>query len=310
MNPVLPLSELNLRPLYYFMHVAESGSISRAASLLSKDQPQLSKEIRQLEDHYGVQLFHRTGRGVSLTSEGETLLRHVRMIFSTLQASRNEMAAAKDKVEGTVNIAMPPLFGDVLTVDLVETFRRDWPDVKLSFQEGFSADILAWLAGGVVDLAVVYNAPRISTLLVEFLVEDDLWLVGAAEQVGKLDEGDVMPPTLADLPMVIAPLPHKLRSLIEEVVHKNDLSLNVVNEVNGTATTLELVSRGLGFTVLPRSLVFAAKSLAGLEARRIAEVSNPPKLYLANSMQRPLAAATRQVMAAIKARFGSSGAHQ
>ena len=300
---LLPHSDLNIRPLYYFLHVAEAGSFSKAASLLSKDQPLLSKEIRQLEEQYGVQLFNRTGRGVTLTSEGEALAKHVRVILGAVLAAQEEMQAVKDVVDGTVTIAVPPLLGEVLDIDLVRSFRDRYPNVRLAFQEGFSTDILAWLAEGQVDLAVVYNAPRISTLMVEFLVEDDLWLVGKPDAFDPLPPGDVEPATLATLPLVIAPRPHKLRLLVEDVVHRNGRPLNIVNEVSGTATTLELVSHGLGFTVLPNSLISAARSLAGLDARRLADVKNPPKLYLANAMQRPLTAATRQVMAAIKTRF-------
>lgn len=300
---VLPPTDLNIRPYYYFLHVAEAGSFSKAASLLSKDQPQISKEIRQLEENLGVQLFHRTGRGVVLTSDGEALAAHVRVLLSTIIAARKEMAAARSVIEGDVAIALPPLFGEVLTVDLVERFREKFPGVRLSFHEGFSTDILAWLSEGTVDLAVVYNAPKISTLLVEFLVEDDLWLLGAPERFADIPDGPVKVQTLALLPLVIAPKPHKLRHLVELQVHRYMLDLNIVNEVNGTATTLELVNKGLGFTVYPRSLVPAAKSLAKLEARRLHEVEAPPRLFLVNSMQRPLTAATRQVMTEIAARF-------
>lgn len=303
---LLPHSDLNIRPLYYFLHVAEAGSFSKAASILSKDQPLLSKEIRQLEEQYGVQLFYRTGRGVALTKEGETLLKHARVILGAVLAAQEEMQAAKDVVEGIVTIAAPPLVGEVLNIDLVRNFRSKYPNVRLAFHEGFSTDILAWLAEGLVDLAVVYNAPRISTLMVEFLAEDDLWLVGNPNDLEELPHGDIGPGTLAELPLVIAPRPHKLRLLVEEVVHQNGNPLNVVNEVSGTATTLEFVSRRLGYTVLPKSLIFAAKSLAGLEARRLAGVKNPPKLYLVNSMQRPLTAAARQVMGAVKERFSKS----
>src|SRR6478736_9639842 len=80
-GPKLNPASLDLRPLYYFVQVAELGSFSRAAAALSMGQPIVSRFIRRLEDELQVQLFHRHGRGVQLTEAGDRLLEHGKAIL-------------------------------------------------------------------------------------------------------------------------------------------------------------------------------------------------------------------------------------
>ena len=299
----LAQSDLNLRPLWHFLQIAEAGSFSRAAAQLSRDQPSLSKEIRGLETQYGVEVFYRTGRGVTLTAEGEVLARHARLVLRALVATRTEMEALQDRVAGNVTIAVPPLFGAVLNVALVASVRRQWPDLRLSFREGFAADVVGWLTEGTADLAVLYNPPKVSTLLSETLAKDHLCLLGTPDLMAAVTAGEVSAAELAELPMVIAPRPHKLRMLVEDFVRQSGCEMMLAAEVTGTATMLELVSGGLGYTVLPRSLIEGALGQAELDARPLAAAAPRPELCLSNAMQKPLTTGTRAVMNEIRAIF-------
>ena len=99
----------------------ELGSFSRAAAALSIGQPIVSRFIRRLEDELQIQLFHRHGRGVQLTEAGERLLERSRAILRNLSQARTEITALGGVPVGSVSVAMPPLFGHMLAVDLLET---------------------------------------------------------------------------------------------------------------------------------------------------------------------------------------------
>src|SRR5258707_2953567 len=78
---------MELRPLRYFVAVAEAGSLSVAAEQrLHTSQPSLSRQIRDLEDEVGAQLLKRGARGIELTPAGRALLQHARVVVSQVEA--------------------------------------------------------------------------------------------------------------------------------------------------------------------------------------------------------------------------------
>jgi hypothetical protein len=127
----LSASSLDLRPLYYFVHVASSGSFSRAAAALSVGQPIISRAIRGLEEDLQVILLHRHGRGVSLTPAGEQLLTHGQAILRQLADTRNAIAALGDVAAGMVDITMPPLLGELVAIELLKRMRADYPLISV-----------------------------------------------------------------------------------------------------------------------------------------------------------------------------------
>jgi DNA-binding transcriptional LysR family regulator len=80
-----------MKQLEYFLAVADSGAISRAAILLSVGQRVLSRQIKALEEELGAELYHRTGRGIILTDAGRILADHARNIVERTERARSEI---------------------------------------------------------------------------------------------------------------------------------------------------------------------------------------------------------------------------
>jgi len=297
-------NRLDLRPLYLFVQVAEAGSFSKAAAILTVGQPALSREIKDLEQRYDVQLLHRNGRGVSLTDAGEQLLTHAKGLLRGLEQAEQELLTVRGTVSGHVAIGVPPLFGHVLNFSLVKTIRARHPKVALTFMEGFTTDFLEWLAKGAIDLAVMYNPPNISTLIAEHLHDDRLCLVGLPHSLKQRVGSELPCRALAGLPMVMAPRPHRLRVAADDAAKEAGITLNVVVGATGTATILDLVRGEVGFTILPESLIRADVKAKALAAWPLKEPVIAPRLFLVTSMQRPLTAATNAVIEAVRQRFG------
>src|SRR5260221_12494519 len=82
---------MELRHLRYFVAVAEEGNLSEAArTRLHTAQPSLSRQLRQLEDEVGVQLFERRPRGIVLTQSGVRFLEHSREILARIDEAVNK----------------------------------------------------------------------------------------------------------------------------------------------------------------------------------------------------------------------------
>jgi LysR family transcriptional regulator, benzoate and cis,cis-muconate-responsive activator of ben and cat genes len=86
---------MSLAQLTYFVAVAEEQHLTRAAKRLHVSQPPLTRQIQQLEDELGVQLFERSPKGMRLLPDGETLLTRAKQILDLVEQARNELSPFK-----------------------------------------------------------------------------------------------------------------------------------------------------------------------------------------------------------------------
>ena len=93
---------MRLSQLETLIHVAELGSLSRAAERLHIAQPALSRQVRMLERELGVQVFDRHGRGMVLTEPGQEVLRHAYRVFGELDEIRS-VAHRNGSIEPSVS---------------------------------------------------------------------------------------------------------------------------------------------------------------------------------------------------------------
>jgi LysR family transcriptional regulator, nitrogen assimilation regulatory protein len=299
------MDKLDLRPFYLFVRVAEAGSFSKAAAMLSVGQPELSRTIKELEKRYDVQLLHRNGRGVSLTAAGEQLMAHAQGLLRNLMQVDHELSAVRGAPSGNVTIGVPPLFGHVLNFDLIRRMHTEHPKVSLLFMEGFTTDFLEWLAKGSLDMAVMYNPPSISTLLAEHLLDDRLCLVGVPGSLEFQPGSEIAFKTLATLPLVMPPKPHRLRAAVDSAAKEANVALRIDVEATGTATILDLVRGRIGYTILPQSLIAEDAGDERLHAWPLADPKITPRLFLVTSMQRPVTMATKCAIDNVRKIFGA-----
>ncbi|EIK53329.1 LysR family transcriptional regulator [Stutzerimonas stutzeri TS44] len=122
---------MELRHLRYFIAVAEERNIGRAAARLHISQPPLTRQIQQLEEQLGVQLFNRTPRGMELTPAGELLLDEAKNINAVIEQATERTQRAGQGKFGRLDVA---IFGSAIldTIPrLLADFRNAYPDVKV-----------------------------------------------------------------------------------------------------------------------------------------------------------------------------------
>jgi LysR family nitrogen assimilation transcriptional regulator len=291
---------MNLTALEYFTIIAELGSFSRAAARRNVGQPVLSRQIRLLETELGVELFHRTGRGVSLTEAGRRFETHCKSLLAAMRNARAELDLLKAEPGGGVTIAMPPSIGWLLTAPLVRSCYREAPQISLHVVEGFSGHVLDWLASGRIDIGIVYNAAHRAHLETEQLLDEELVVLGPANDPSGLGASPIRAADLARVPLLLPAEPHGLRILIDGFAQRIGVTLNVRSELDAMPSTLQLVESGDGYTILSQG---AGQHLISAGRIRFWRITNPAirrQLMLTTSTQRPITPSIRLVIQMIR----------
>ena len=283
---------MDLKQLKTFLHVAELGSLSRAAERLHVAQPALGRQIRLLEQELGGALFSRHGRGMVLTDTGTLLVERATAILRMVEDTREELTASLGAVSGAVSLGVPPTAGEVIAGRLVERFLRDYPEVTVRIVPAFSGYLLEMLQRGEIDLAVMYQTAAIQHIPTEPLIQETLLLVGSAMSGLDLDTPRDFA-ALADLPLVLPGPRHGLRMLLENAARRADIALRVTVEADALQTLKELAGRGLAHTVLPLPAIHGDLRAGTLRAAPIVHPSLQRKLVLARSIVRPASRAVR-----------------
>lgn len=277
---------MDLKQLEYFVHVAELGSFTRAATYLQVAQPALSRQVRSLEVELRQPLLDRNGRGVTLTEAGKRLLAHARGILQQVQRARDDLEDQRGAATGRLAIALPPSVSRTLTGPLVQAFREQLPRATLTVVEGLSAYALEWLAIGRVDGAVVYNVTPSPAIDLQPLLDEPLYLVSArparARRIGEL----VTLREVAAHELVIPSRPHSMRMLLETALAGEGCRARVALEIESVPAILDLVQQGGCHALLAENAIRASGRPEAFQLRPI----QPPlvaTLWMATSALRP-----------------------
>lgn len=146
---------MELRHLRYFAAVAEALSFRRAAEILRVSQPALSKQIRDLEEEWGVRLFDRNTSRVRLTNAGATLVDEARLILAHAQKLPALVRGAAEGRRGKLTIGnMGSLTAGFLPASLT-AFHARYPEVDVSLVELRSREQRAALMGGRIQIGLL-----------------------------------------------------------------------------------------------------------------------------------------------------------
>ncbi len=246
---------VELRQLRYFSHIAELEHFGQAAERLHIAQPALTRQIKQLEEEIGVELFERLPRGVRLTSAGRVLFAQTRellaqcdkMVKLTQQVSRGQA--------GLLRIA----FADGVTFnktfsEILRTFRQEYPDVVLDLVPATSLEQAELLARNEIDLGFVYWLPKgQSVKSIQFEAEELMLAVSKSSPLAKRKTLTIK--DLSDYPIVWIPRAHSPSyfDLIVSRFERKGCNLNVAQEGYNESTMLSLVSAEIGATFITES---------------------------------------------------------
>jgi len=246
---------MDISALQAFLAVADNASFSQAAERLFLTQPAVSKRIAALEAELGTPLFDRIGRQVGLTEAGRALLPRARRIVDELEDSRRAIANLSGRIEGRLSFGTSHHIGLHRLPPVLRAYHQRYPQVMLDVQFMDSEQACQAVLRGELGLAVVtLPTAMLPNLETHTVWRDRLVVVVAA---GHALTGKSRP-TLRDLTLWPAIMPAHgtyTRAIVEAAFRREGLTPQVSMSTNYLETIKMLVSVGLGWSVLPQTML-------------------------------------------------------
>lgn len=153
---------MELRVLRYFLSVAREENISRAAEVLHITQPTLSRQLAQLEEELGVQLFERGSRRITLTEKGLLLRRRAEEIIAQVDKTQQELLEQDELVDGVVSIGCGEVLAVQLLAEILIAFKEKYPMVTYKLYTGNAEFISENVKRGILDIGMLLEPANIS----------------------------------------------------------------------------------------------------------------------------------------------------
>lgn len=255
---------MDIRALRYFVAVAGTGHMTRAAEQLGIQQPPLSLQIKALERELGVLLFKRHPRGVALTDAGRLFQAEALRMLQDMEAMKQRMARVAQGQTGTLAVGFTSsAAAHRFMPEALRAFRRAHPGVELQLREDNAAELTEALAAGRLHCGLLrVPVARPEGLVFETLLREPVWVAMPSDHrfapaangkklakplpLSKLCEEGII--------LVRRPGAPGLYAELLALCHAQGLRPRVVAEVDRMMTNLNLVAAGVGLSVVPTSM--------------------------------------------------------
>lgn len=242
---------MELRQIQYFIEVAKRDHVTEAAHSLHVAQSAVSRQIANLEEELGVQLFIREGRNVRLTEVGRIFLEHVESAMMELDKAKQEIKEFLDPERGTIRIGFPSSLASYTLPTIISAFRENHPHVGFKLRQGSYKYLINGVSKGEFDLALVGPVPtnvkevKGSILFVENIVA----LLPADHPLAGQDSLRLQ--QLQQDSFVLFPNGFVLRDIVTEACQQVRFQPKISFEGEDIDAIKGLVAAGLGVTLLP-----------------------------------------------------------
>lgn len=243
---------MELRVLKYFLAVAREENITKAAALLHLTQPTLSRQLMQLEEELGVQLFRRSRYHIELTEDGMLLRRRAQELVDLAEKTTREFTLRETELMGEIAIGA----GETRSMSFLSlamvSFRENYPKVTFRIFSANADDVKERLDTGLLDMGLLTEPVDVGRYAFCRMKERDRWGVLVRLDSPLANLNSVTPDDLERVPLIISGRESVQRELANwfgdrwarlQIAASFNLILNAANMVRygvGTALSFDL----------------------------------------------------------------------
>lgn len=239
---------MEIRVLRYFLTVVREESITKAAEVLHITQPTLSRQLSQMEEALGVQLFIRGTRKIALTNEGMLMRRRAEEILELVDKTERELVEQDEELEGVVAIGCGDIKAMQLLPKIIRSFREKYPKVTFELYTATADHIKDRIDRGLTDIGLLLEPINIDKYDFIRLNQKEKWVVSMHPDDPLAKKPYVTADDLVGVPLMI---PHRLNVQSELANWFGDSyeKLNVIFKSNLPANGSVMVYNRLAYAI-------------------------------------------------------------
>jgi DNA-binding transcriptional LysR family regulator len=244
---------IDLHKLEIFVLVAREGSFSAAAEHLLMTQSGVSQHMHDLEAHFGTRLFERNRRGVSLTPAGVTLNRYAQQILSLVAEAEQQITDIDHLEHGQITLGATPGISVYLLPEWMREFRERYPRLTVSLQTGVTAQVIASLRSGQIELGLVegeLDEAAQRTMGVAILAHVPQYVV-IGQKHAWWERQSIALRELDGQSMIMRPHNSQTRRWLDETLAAHNIRPRISAEFDNVESIKRSVMSGVCLTILP-----------------------------------------------------------
>ncbi len=249
---------MTLKQLEYFLAIADTGSVTRAAQNLNISQPPLSLQLKALEDELGVRLFDRQKKSLVITKAGTLLRERAKAIMALVNDSVQDIQNLSSEQRTTIHIGTISSVCSRLLPEKILAFSKGHPHVEFQIFEGSTTTIQNHLAEQVVELGIIrepFNASIYHTIPIRdtalgFDTTDYLTAIGQEKFFDEPGAATLPLDSLRGKPIIIH---RRYRDMLVNACRKKGFIPNIVCQNDELSSSLSWASSSIGIAIVPYS---------------------------------------------------------
>ena len=239
----------------YINAILKEGTFRKAADSLYISQPALSQYIERIENEFGIQLFNRNVKPVTLTEEGRIFLETEKKIESLRRVRKTYFENLNNLETGKIRIGTNQCRTVTLLAEPIRNFVKDFPNIQIELIETPAPEISKKILNGDIDLGITLDTFMLPDVDSRLLKREKLLLATPQEEKWKNLASPVDFSLFEHEYFILLNRGVMLHDAFYELCEKHKVFPKVLLETESITTVLELVSMGLGCGLVPNTLI-------------------------------------------------------
>ncbi len=237
-----------------FLQVAQSNTFAEAAEQLCISQPALSTAIKNMEAQLEGKLFVRTTRKIELTPEGRIFLPKVKRVLEDYDGVIDDVKTLFTAQQGSLVISSMPSFAEGHLAELIAKFTLFHPNINIRILDVVMERVIENVVAERADIGFVFEPPQRQGISFNALFNDQFCLVMPKNHI-LANNNNIHLNDLCNIPFISMNRGSSIRQWIDQALLSNKIELKTALEASQLGTIGQIVSRGLGVSIVPQLCV-------------------------------------------------------